>query len=123
LEKVNKIDSGIRCIIRFSVIGKDDDMLTVAGYSVEQIKDPFGILAGKRYEFILDIEVPEDDELYSSNGLYIRVIYSVEDHRTGIVKYEIFERTTDQYLEFELEDDETAVVEAFCKERLSEADE
>jgi hypothetical protein len=96
-------------------------MLTFTSYSVELIKDPFGILSGERYEFLLDIEVPEDDELYSENDLYIRVIYRVEEGNSGIVKYEIFEKKTQRYLDFDLEDDEIAVVEAFCKEHLSEA--
>lgn len=98
-------------------------MLTVTGYEVELVKDPYQILAGKRYEFVLDIEVPEDDELYSEQGLYIRVIYKVEEERTGIVKYEIFERTTNRYLEFELEDDEIESLDMFCKEHLAEAEE
>jgi hypothetical protein len=96
-------------------------MLTVTAYSVELIKDPFGILTGKRYEFILDIEVAEDDELYSENGLYLRVIYSVEESRTGIAKYEIYERTTERYVEFDLEEDELGAVDAFCREHLEDA--
>ncbi|AJY77009.1 DUF6509 family protein [Paenibacillus beijingensis] len=96
-------------------------MLTITEYSVELVKDPFGILAGKRYEFILDIDVPEDDELHSDNGLYVRVIYRVEESGSGIVKYEIFERTTEKYIEFDLEEDEIAAVEAFCREHYSEA--
>jgi hypothetical protein len=97
-------------------------MLTITTYTVELIKDPFGILAGKRYEFLLDIEVPEDDELYTENGLYLRVIYSVEESRMGIVKYEIHEKLTEKYLEFDMEDDEVQIVEAFCKEHASEAE-
>jgi hypothetical protein len=102
---------------------KDDNMLIIAGYSVELIKDPFGILAGERYEFLLDIEVPEDDELYSENGVYVRVIYLVEESQIGIIKHEIFERKTEQYLEFELEDDEKEAVAVFCKEHLPQAGE
>jgi hypothetical protein len=93
--------------------------VTITEYSVELIKDPYGILSGKRYEFILDIEVPDDDELYSEHGLYLRVIYSVEDDRSGIAKYEIHERTTGRYLEFELEEDELEAVNAFCSEHLA----
>jgi hypothetical protein len=97
-------------------------MLTITSFSVELIKDPFGILSGKRYEFMLDIDVPEEDELYTENGLYVRVIYSVEDSRAGIVKYELFEKSTDQYLEFDLEEDEVGMIEVFCKEHYSEAE-
>ncbi len=67
-------------------------MLTIIGHKVEWIKDPFGILSGERYEFLLDVEVSEDDELYSENGLYIRVIYRVDENKTNLVKYEIFEK-------------------------------
>lgn len=97
-------------------------MLTITEYSVELVKDPFGILTGKRYEFILDIEVPEDDELFSENGLYVRVIYGVEENRSRIVKYEIFEKSTDKYVDVELEDEEMAAIEAFCKENYTVAD-
>ncbi|WP_282941082.1 DUF6509 family protein [Paenibacillus sp. RC67] len=96
--------------------------MNITDYSVEFIKDPFGILSGKRYEFVLDIEVDEEDELYSDKGLYIRVIYSVEESATRIVRYEIFERGSEQYLEFDMEDDEIALVEAFCKEHYHEAE-
>lgn len=96
--------------------------MNITDYSVEFIKDPFGILSGKRYEFVLDIEVDEEDELYSDKGLYIRVIYSVEESATRIVRYEIFERGSEQYLEFDMEDDEIALVETFCKEHYHEAE-
>jgi hypothetical protein len=98
-------------------------MLTITAYSVEMIKDPFGILTGKRYEFLLDIEVPEDDELFSENGLYIRAIYRVDGEQAGIVKYQFLEKQTDRYLEFDMEEDEAAFVEQFCKEHLKEAEE
>ncbi|MCS7458905.1 DUF6509 family protein [Paenibacillus doosanensis] len=98
-------------------------MIAISGYSVELVRDPFGILQGKRYEFVLDIEVDEEDELYSENGLYVRVIYSVEESRAHIVKYEIYERSTNVYLEFDMEDEERALVETFCKEHYQEAEE
>lgn len=97
--------------------------MNITSYSVELVKDPFGILAGKRYEFILDIEVDEDDELYSESGLYVRVIYSVDDSRSYIAKYEIFERNTNRYLEFDMEEDEVAAMDSFCKEHYEEAHE
>jgi hypothetical protein len=98
-------------------------MLTITDYSVEFIKDPFGILQGKRYEFILDIEVPEDDELFSEQGLYIRVIYSVDGDSAAITKHDIFERNTKHYVEFDLEEEELKVVDSFCKAHYQEADE
>jgi len=96
-------------------------MMNITAFEVELIKDPFGILSGARYEFKLDIEVPEDDELWSENGLYVRVIYVVDESRTGIVKYELYEKTTGQYLDMDLEEDEIAAVAAFCQAHYEEA--
>lgn len=93
-------------------------MLTITEYSVELVQDPFGILPGKRYEFLLDLDVPDDDELYCDNGVYARVIYSVEESASRIVKYELRERNTDRYLEVDLEDEEVAAFADFCKEQL-----
>jgi hypothetical protein len=98
-------------------------MLTISSYRVELIKDPFGILSGKRFEFILDLDVPEDDELYSENGLYVRAIYLIDENKSVLLKYEIFEKNTDKYQDFDLEDDEVEVIAAFCKANYIEADE
>lgn len=98
-------------------------MLSITSFSVELIKDPFGILSGKRYEFLLDIEVEEDDELHSENGLYVRVIYNVEESLQSIVKYELYEKSTDKYLDFDLEDVEVEALSHFCKEHYEEAEE
>lgn len=95
-------------------------MLEISGYSVEWIKDPFGIIPGRRYEFILDIQVDEEDELFSEQGLSLRVIYRVEEEREGIVKYEFLEKGTGKYLEFDMDEDEEALVAAFCKEHRAE---
>jgi hypothetical protein len=97
-------------------------MFTITTYTVEIIKDQFGILTGKRYEFILELDVPEEDELYSENGISLRVIYKEEEGQTGIVKYEFIESSTGKYLDFELESEEEAQVEAFCKEHYMEAE-
>ncbi|EHQ59616.1 hypothetical protein PDENDC454_24563 [Paenibacillus dendritiformis C454] len=102
---------------------RDEMMLNITDYSIESVKDPFRILAGRRYEFRLDIEVAEEDELYSEHGVYVRVIYAVEAERSYIVKHELYERTTDRYLEFDLEDDEIEAVNLFCSEHYAEADE
>ncbi|WP_145025543.1 DUF6509 family protein [Paenibacillus sp. Y412MC10] len=98
-------------------------MLTITEYEAEKVKDPFRILQGTRYEFKLDIEVPDDDELYTENGLYVRVIYKVDEDQSAIVKYEIYEKTTGQYLDFDLEEDEVELLENFCRDHLDEADE
>ncbi|MGO4370907.1 DUF6509 family protein, partial [Paenibacillus sp. MCAF20] len=41
-------------------------MFEVTEYSMELLKDPFGILTGQRYEFVLDLNIDEEDELYSA---------------------------------------------------------
>lgn len=93
-------------------------MMNITGFAVEKQTDPFGILTGDRYECYLDIDVSEEDELYRENGLYIKVLYVIEDNSERIVNYSLHETTTDKYLDFELEDDELEVVAAFCKENL-----
>lgn len=98
-------------------------LLTISSYTVELIKDPFGILSGKRYEFMLDMEVEEDDELYSENGLYVRALYLVDVDKSELLKYELFEKNTEKYQDFDLEDDEVAIIAAFCKANYNEADE
>jgi len=96
-------------------------MLTITEYSVELVKDPFGILSGQRYEFLLQLAVPEDDELYSENGLYAKIVYRVDENRTGIVTCDLYERTTDKYVGFDIEEEERAALAAFCAEHLPEA--
>lgn len=96
-------------------------MFKITEYSVEKLKDPFGILSGDRYEFYLDIEVDEEDEMYTEQGLYIRVLYSVEEGESRIVKYELFEKAEDKYLDFELEEDELAAIEEFSRTHYTEA--
>ncbi|GAB6927779.1 hypothetical protein JCM10914A_17620 [Paenibacillus sp. JCM 10914] len=95
-------------------------MLTIKEYSVELVKDPFGILTGRRFEFVCDLEVPEEDELYSEKGIYLRVIFLDEGEASRIVKYDFYERTTDQYLDFDMEAEEEEWLTAFCKEHLDE---
>lgn len=92
--------------------------LNITGYAIEKLKDPFGILTGDRYEFYLDIEVSEDDELFTENGLFLKVLYVVEDAATKIVNYSLHDRTTEKYIDFALEDDELEIVDKFIKEHL-----
>lgn len=98
-------------------------MFEITGYSVEWIKDPFGIIPGKRYEFLLDIQVDEEDEMHTAAGLALRVIYRVEEAGQSIVKYEFMELGTGRYLDFEMETDEEAMVAAFCAGHYAEAEE
>ncbi|ANY68021.1 pullulanase [Paenibacillus sp. BIHB 4019] len=98
-------------------------MIEISSYSVQYIKDPFGILTGKRYEFIIDIEAAEDDDIYSPKGLYVRAVFAKDGDQAKIAKHEIIERETERILDFELEDEEEQLVLAFCQEHWHEADE
>ncbi len=97
--------------------------MNITGYTVEKLKDPTGILEGDRYEFFLDIEVPEDDDLYSENGIELKVIYAVDTNSERIAKYHIYEKSTQKVLDFELEEEEKEVVNEFCKTHLDEENE
>lgn len=93
-------------------------MLTITEYSAELVKDPFKILAGQRYEFLLYLDIPEDDELYSEHGIYVKLVYKMDEGQGSIVNYDLIERTTEKILDFDMEEDEEAEVAAFCKENL-----
>lgn len=93
-------------------------MLNFTSYTVEQIKDAFGILSGQRYEFVIDVEVEEDDELYTENGLHIRTLYLEDEGKSELLKYELIEKVTNRYIDLELEEDELQAVEKFCKEHV-----
>ncbi|MEC0168657.1 DUF6509 family protein [Paenibacillus graminis] len=93
-------------------------MLTFTSYTVENVRDPFGILSGKRYEFVVNLDVPEDDELYEENGVSARVIVKVEEEETSIISYDLLETTTGRILDFDMEEDEEAALVLFCKEHL-----
>ncbi|KYC92258.1 DUF6509 family protein [Heyndrickxia sporothermodurans] len=92
--------------------------MNITGFTIEKLEDPTGILVGDRYEYIIDIEVPEDDELFSENGLYVKVIYVVNGNEQRIAQYQIFENITHTYLDFELEEEELQMLHVFCKENL-----
>jgi uncharacterized protein (UPF0128 family) len=107
----------------FAIIDREgaDDMFAVTEYSAELMRDPFGILTGKRYEFILDLDVADDDELYHEEGVTLRVIYVIEEEATRIAKYEFLTTSSNKYIDFELEEDEEKMVLAFCQEHFEKA--
>ncbi|HHY74876.1 MAG TPA: pullulanase [Bacillus bacterium] len=93
--------------------------MEIKGHTVEEIIDPTGILLGERFEFILQIVVPEDDELYSENGIYLKAIIAVEDDAVRIAQYQLFEKGTNDYIDLELEDDEKEFIVDYCKGHLA----
>jgi hypothetical protein len=92
--------------------------VNITRHDFEQLKDPTGILSGERYEFIIHFEVEEDDELFSENGLYIKLIFAVEGEETRIAQYQLFENITNKQLDFELEDEELQTFHDFCRQNV-----
>lgn len=92
--------------------------MEITNFGFNQLKDPTGIIVGERYEFLLDVEVEEDDELFTEGGLELRVILAVEGDDARIAHYNFADKLTREVLEFGLEEDEEAEVLAFCKDKL-----
>jgi hypothetical protein len=93
-------------------------MFDINEYTVEKLKDPTGLLSGDIYEFKLFIDVDEEDELYSEKGVYVRAIFKVGDNQKKISQASFHEQLTDRYLDFELEEEEEALIQRFCNENL-----
>ncbi|BCB03830.1 DUF6509 family protein [Bacillus sp. KH172YL63] len=92
--------------------------MNITHHQVEELKDPTGILSGDRYEVIFDIEVPEDDELYSEQGIYIKAIFVRDESGERLVQSTIIERNTEEFLDFELEEEEENLLLSYCKEHI-----
>jgi hypothetical protein len=88
--------------------------------TIEKIEDPFGILTGDRYEIFLTLEIDEEDELYSKNGVLLKLIYAVENDKAKIAQYDFIEKTTDRVLDFAMEEDEEKEVGEFCQELVKQ---
>ncbi len=92
--------------------------MEITAYSVEEIKDPTNIIEGKRYEFLLDVEVDEEDELYTEGGIEIRAIIGENAGEVRLLNYFLKERLSEEVLDFALEEDEEQMILDFCKEEL-----
>lgn len=97
-------------------------MITITEFEAQLINDQFGILPGNRYEFLLYLDVPEDDELYNENGIYVRALYVVDEEKKQLLTYSLMERGEDTVLDFELEDDEIKLISDFCEKYYSEVE-
>lgn len=93
--------------------------MEITAFSIEEIKDPTNIIEGKRYEFLLDVEVDEDDELYSAAGIEVRVIVGQQDEEVRILNYFLTDKADNKMLDFALEEDEEAIILNFVSEELS----
>lgn len=96
--------------------------MNITEYTVEQMTDPTGILTGDRYEFFLNIEMPEDDELYEEKGLQLKVLYYVDENQTKMLNYFFYDSLENKYLDFELEEEEEKLVNDFCLTHYHEAE-
>lgn len=92
--------------------------MNITQFSVEEILDPTHIIEGKRFELLLDVEIDEEDELYSEAGIELRVIAGVLNEEVRIVNYFIIDKADNKFLDFALEDEEEEIILAFCKEQL-----
>ena len=92
--------------------------MNITSYSVEQLNDPTGILMGERFEFFLDIEVDEEDELYSENGVQLRVLFYKNEEDSRILNYHFL--ASEKILEFALDEDEEKIITKFCNEHLDD---
>jgi len=85
----------------------------------EKLEDPFGILPGDRFEIFLKLDVEEDDELYSEHGVTLKLIFAIENNQSKIAQYDFIENTTDQILDFALEEDEEREIIAHCQKLVA----
>lgn len=92
--------------------------MNIINFMMEELVDPTGIIQGKRYEFLLDVEVDEEDELYSEAGTQIRLLIGDEGEGPFIINYFIMDKKDEHYIELALEEEEKQYLLAFCKEQL-----
>lgn len=95
--------------------------MEITGYTVEKLHDPTGIIEGSRYEFFLEINVPEEDELFSDNGIILRVLFAEQNGKYFIPHYEFIEKISNTILDFALEEEEEKNVYKFCVEHYTNA--
>ncbi|MGG0656134.1 DUF6509 family protein [Rummeliibacillus pycnus] len=93
--------------------------MDILAYTMEEILDPTNIIEGERFEFLLDIEVDEDDELYTEGGLEIRAIIAKKDSEISLANYFFIAKANEKLLDFALEDDEEEMILTFCKEHIA----
>lgn len=93
--------------------------MEITAFSIEEIKDPTNIIEGKRYEFLLDVEVDEEDELYSAAGIEIRVIAGQKDEEVRVLNYFLTDKADNKMLDFALEEEEEAMILTFVREELN----
>ena len=96
--------------------------MELGAFSVEEIKDPTNIIEGKRFEFLIDLEVDEEDDLYSEAGIETRVIVGQKDEEVRILNYFLIDKADNEILEFALEEEEEEMIFRFVQEELTGED-
>lgn len=94
--------------------------MKITEYVMEEMIDPTDLIAGERYEFKIYVELDEEDELYRSEGIGIRTILAVEEGKEKLVLAHFFDRSNEEALPYDLEEEEQAMIEAFCIEQYKE---
>lgn len=90
--------------------------MDITQYSVEELKDPTNIIEGKRYEFLIDVDIDEEDELYREQGIEIRAIIGELNGEYSLKTYFLIDKADQSYLDFALDEDEEADILAVCQE-------
>lgn len=92
--------------------------MDIIGHTVKKLEDPFGVLSGERYEFLLDLNIEEDDELFSETGTGLKIIYVIDENGSKILQYLFLEKDSGKILDFALEEDEEEMVHTYCKDNI-----
>lgn len=93
--------------------------MNILAYTMEEILDPTNILEGQRYEFLLDLETDEEDELFENGGVDLRVIVAKNEESITIADYFFMQTADKKILDFGLEEEEEQEVLAFVKQHVS----
>lgn len=96
--------------------------MEILSYMMEEILDPTNIIEGERYEFTLELNIEEDDELYQEGGVDLRAIIAKKDNEISMVNYFLIAKSDQSHLEFGLDEDEEAEIVEFCKTYLIEVE-
>ncbi|MFK4997883.1 DUF6509 family protein [Bacillus sp. N9] len=92
--------------------------MKIISHEIEKIVDPTGILSGERYEFLIQIELPEEDEAYTEAGLLLRVIFAIDEHGARMSQYHFVEKSTNQVLDFSMLEEEEQMIAEYCQQNL-----
>lgn len=94
-------------------------MLEIKHHTFKEEKNEFGLIKGKRYEFQLDVTVPEDDPLHAIKALMLCVLFDVEEKEgPHIYRYWFFDGVTGSTYNDALKEEEEEIIVSYCKQQL-----